>query len=121
MAVSARLWFHFCAAIEWFPAALNLFLPTAIGRNAPEANFKIESFDNKARLDFSAVNATLQFGPPDASQSRSDGQLMVPLMVLVTHGRLFLPVVNAELFEKAVLRLSPRGHPRYNPAGKSVH
>ena len=30
MAVSARLWFHFGTAIGRFPAALNLFLPTAI-------------------------------------------------------------------------------------------
>jgi hypothetical protein len=28
--IVARLWFHFCAAIGWFPAALNLFLSTAM-------------------------------------------------------------------------------------------
>jgi hypothetical protein len=43
MAVSARLWFHFCTAIGWFLAALNLFLPTAIRSSAPEANSKVES------------------------------------------------------------------------------
>ena len=38
MAVSARLWFQFCTAIGWFPAARNWVLFTAIAeKNLPRA------------------------------------------------------------------------------------
>ena len=79
MAVSARLWFHFCTAVGWFPAALNLFLATAIRSKAPEANFKLKSHGNKAPSDFPAEAAALQFRPLDASGTCSSGQLMVPM------------------------------------------
>jgi len=44
MAVLAMLWFHFCTAIGWFPAALNLFLPTAIGEQSSRGQLQVEDF-----------------------------------------------------------------------------
>jgi hypothetical protein len=43
MAISARLWFHVCTAIGWFPAALNLFLPTAIEEQGSRDQLQLES------------------------------------------------------------------------------
>jgi hypothetical protein len=49
MAVSARLWFHFCTDVGWFPAALNLFLPTAIEEQSSRGQLKLRSMKTKHR------------------------------------------------------------------------
>jgi hypothetical protein len=78
MAVSARLWFHFCTAIGWLPAALNLFLPTAIREQSSQGQVKVEKLMQTMRgFDIPAETAALQFRPVNASQTCSSGQLMV--------------------------------------------
>ena len=62
MANLARLWFHNCAASGWFPAALNLFLPTAIEEQAPEATFKLKFHENKAPSRVPATRSLCSFG-----------------------------------------------------------
>jgi hypothetical protein len=77
MAVSARLWFHFGTTIGRFPAALNLFLLTAIEEQGSRGQPRIENYTKQTLFDVLLEATALQFRPLDASQTRSSGQLML--------------------------------------------
>jgi hypothetical protein len=101
MAVSAVLWFHLCAAIGWFPTALNLFLPTAIRKNAPEGQHSnLNTYEKKAR------SICRQLYPPCSFRHLmlpSSGQLMVPTAAnsgsMSQHDRLSCLIGRAILLE----------------------
>jgi hypothetical protein len=79
MAVSARLWFHFCTAIGWFPAALNLFSGCSHRDQLPEATSGSRTTRTEMPLNSACSPTAVQYRPLDAAENRSSGHGMVPI------------------------------------------
>jgi hypothetical protein len=76
MAILAKLWFHFCAASGWFPAALNLFRPAATEDQRPRDHLQLANKRLKTQFDVGCRPRPCSFG-----------RLMLPKLAVPANGR----------------------------------